>query len=80
MGNKLKPGLEQEQAARVMERFHKGRLLRTSGGETLHPGNSEDEKKAKAIAYSEGKAAGKRGIESRTWKGSKRIRPRKAEK
>jgi len=68
----------ERQTERVMERFWKGRLLRTSSGERLHPGDKEDVAQAKAIAMSEGLAASKRGVEVRTWKGSRRIRPKKA--
>jgi hypothetical protein len=64
----------------MMERFHKGRLLRTSSGEKLHPGNPKDESKAAAIAYSEAKAGEERGFTKRTWKGSTRTRPKLSKK
>jgi hypothetical protein len=62
----------------VLERFHKGRLLRTSSGERLHPGKPKDEAQAAAIAYSEAKAGEERGFGRRTYKGSTRERPNKA--
>jgi hypothetical protein len=66
--------------AELMERFHMGRLLRTSSGEKLTPGSPKDEKRALAIAYSEARAGEERGFTKRTWKGSTRTRPRKAKK
>jgi hypothetical protein len=62
----------------VLERFHSGRLLRSSSGERLQPGNPKDEAQAKAIAYAEGKSGEERGFTKRTWRGSTRTRPRKA--
>jgi hypothetical protein len=67
-----------EHIAQVMERFHKGRLLRASDGTRLHPGNPKDESRAKAIAMSEGRAGDERGFVKRTWRGSTRERPKKA--
>lgn len=67
-----------EHVAMMMERFHKGRLLRSSDGTKLTPGNPKDEKRAAAIAYSEAKAGEERGFTERTWKGSTRKRPKKA--
>lgn len=62
----------------VLERFNKGRLLRSSDGTRLNPDNPKDRKKAAAIAYSEAKAGEDRGFVTRTWKGSTRVRPRKS--
>ncbi len=64
--------------ASVLERFNKGRLLRSSDGTRLNPDNPQDRKRAAAIAYSEAKAGETRGFVKREWKGSNRIRPRKA--
>lgn len=66
-----------QHVAEVMERFQKGRLLRTSAGKTLHPGNPEDGAQAAAIAYNEAKRGEKHGFQERTYKGSTRTRPRK---
>lgn len=64
--------------AEVLERFYKGRLLRSSDGTRLHPGNAKDEERAKAIAFSEARAGEERGFTKRTWRGSKRTRPKKS--
>lgn len=76
---KTKLGSEgKKHVALVMERFNKGRLLRSSNGTKLHKGNPKDEAQAKAIAYSEAKTGEDRGFVRREWKGSTRKRPRKA--
>lgn len=61
-----------------MERFHQGKLLRTSAGDVLHPGNKKDEAQAAAIFYNEADRGERRGFTKRTYKGSTRTRPRKA--
>ncbi len=66
-----------EHVKMMMERFHKGRLLRSSDGTKLHPGNPKDEKQAAAIAYSEAKRGEKKGFVKREWRGSTRTRPKK---
>lgn len=70
MGEKLKKGIEQKQASRVMEEFYKKRLRDPHGHLVTSP------EVAKAISYSEGKAAGSRGVSKRTFKGRTRIRPK----
>ena len=67
-----------EHVSSQMERFGKGRLLRTSAGEHLNPNNPEDRKQAAAIFYNEAERGEKRGFVKRTYKGSTRERPRKA--
>lgn len=67
-----------EHVSKMMERFHKGKLLWTSAGKKLDPSKPEDRKQAAAIFYSEGKAGEERGFQKRTYKGSTRERPRKA--
>ncbi len=71
-------GKAKEHASSVMERFYNGKLLRSSDGTRLHPGNPKDVKQAKAIAMSEARSGDKRGFTKRTWKGSLRERPKKA--
>jgi len=73
LGSKGKKHLE-----KVLERFYNGKLLRSSDGTRLHPRDPKDEARAKAIAFSEARAGEERGFVKREWKGSKRVRPRKA--
>lgn len=76
---KTKLGAEgKKHVASVLERFNKGRLLRSSDGTKLHKGNPKDEAQAKAIAFSEARAGEERGFVKREWRGSTRRRPRKA--
>lgn len=63
-------GIGQKQAGRVMKEFYGGKLRSKSGEKVTSP------EQAKAIAMSEGRAAMKRGITERTWKGKTRIRPK----
>lgn len=65
-----KSGIGPKQAAKVMEEFHAGKL-RSKSGERV-----TSIRQAKAIAMSEGRAAEKRGVKKRTWKGKTRIRPK----
>lgn len=67
-----------EHVAEQMERFKKGKLLRTSSGKKLDPHKSEDIKVALAIFYSEAEKGEERGFEKREYKGSTRTRPKKA--
>lgn len=67
-----------EHVSEMMERFHKGKLLRTSAGEKLSPQSEEDKEQALAIFYSEAERGEKKGFEKRTYKGSTRTRPKKA--
>lgn len=69
-----------EHVAKMMERFKGGKLLRTSAGKKLDPHKPEDLKQALGIAYSEAKAGERRGFVKRSWKGSTRVRPKKADK
>jgi len=66
-----------EHVSTMMERFEKGRLLRTNAGDRLNPNSPEDKKQALAIFYREGAAGEKKGFSQRTYKGSKRERPNK---
>ena len=66
-----------EHVSKMMERFHKGKLLRTSAGKKLSPSDPEDRKQALAIFYSEAKKGKKKGFEQREYKGSTRERPKK---
>jgi hypothetical protein len=61
-----------------MERFERGKLLRTSSGKKLNPEKPEDRQQALAIFYSEAERGEERGFEKRTYKGSRRTRPKKA--
>jgi len=64
---------EEKHVERVMNLFNR-RRLRSSDGETV-----TDRSKALAIAYSEVRAKRAHGgFEERTWKGRKRLRPKKA--
>ncbi len=67
-----KGGVGQEQAARVMKEFAAGKLRNVHGSIVTDP------EVAKAIAMSEGRAAEKRGIKKRMFKGKTRMRPRLA--
>jgi len=67
-----------EHVSTQMERFGKGKLLRTNSGEKLNPNNPEDRSQALAIFYNEGERGEKRGFAKRTYKGSTRTRPKKA--
>ena len=58
------------QFAIVMHTFHT-KKLRGRDGQTI-----TDPAQAEAIAFSEGRAAEKRGTSKRTWRGRERIRPR----
>jgi hypothetical protein len=69
---KVTSKIGREQAARVMREFHAGKL-RTKGGKKV-----TNPTQAKAIAMSEARAAEKRGVSSRTFKGRTRIRPKRA--
>lgn len=53
----------------VLHTFHT-KKLRSRDGQTV-----TDPLQAQAIAFSEGRAAEKRGTSKRTWKGRNRIRP-----
>jgi len=66
-----------EHVSTMMERFHKGKLLRTSAGKKLSPEKPADVKQAAAIFYSEAERGKKAGFGKRTWKGSTRMRPNK---
>jgi hypothetical protein len=70
-------GRGQEHVSKMMERFHKGKLLRTSSGKKLSPHKSEDVDQALAIFYSEARRGEKKGFGKRTYKGSTRERPNK---
>ena len=59
-----------EQFRLVMKTF-RTKKLRGRDGQTI-----TDQAQAQAIAFSEGRAADKRGTSTRTWKGSTRTRPR----
>jgi hypothetical protein len=67
-----------EHVSEQIERFKKGKLLRTSSGQRLNPHKAEDMDQALAIFYSEAKAGEKRGFGKRTYRGSSRMRPNKA--
>lgn len=62
----------------MMERFNKGKLLRTSAGKKLTPEKPKDVEQALAILHSEAKRGEERGFTKREWKGSTRTRPKKA--
>jgi hypothetical protein len=64
----------QKQVKRVMEEFYSGKLRSRSRKKVVST------KQAKAIAMSEGRAASARGTELRTWRGRKRIRPKRKHK
>lgn len=64
-----------EHVSKMMERFNKGKLLRTSSGKKLSPHKAEDVDQALAIAYAEAGKGEKTGFAKRTWKGSTRTRP-----
>lgn len=66
-----------EHVSEQMERFGKGKLLRTSAGKKLSPKKAEDVDQALAILYSEAAKGEKRGFGPRTYKGSNRERPNK---
>lgn len=65
-----KGGIGAKQAAKVMRTFYAGKLRGKDGRIVT------DVEQAKAIAMSEGRAAQKRGVAKRTWKGQTRIRPK----
>jgi hypothetical protein len=69
-----KADIAKKQYEIVMETFRKGKL-RDSRGNTV-PKDRPDI--AEAIARSEAKAAAERGVETRTWRGRTRTRPKKA--
>ncbi len=64
----------------MMNRFTKGKLLRSSDGTKLNPHKPEDVSRALAIAYEEARAGERRGFVRREWRNSIRMRPRKAGK
>ena len=66
-----------EHVSKMMERFNKGKLLRTSAGKKLDPHKPEDVDQALAIFYSEAKKGEKKGFGKREYKGSTRTRPNK---
>ena len=66
-----------EHVSTMMERFHKGKLLRTSSGKRLHPESPKDREQALAIFYSEAERGKKKGFGKREYKGSTRTRPNK---
>ncbi len=65
-----KGGIGAKQAAKVMKTFYAGKLRSKSGKLVT------DVNQAQAIAMSEGRAAEKRGVATRTWKGQTRVRPK----
>ena len=73
LGSRGKQHVEEQ-----IRRFKSGKLLRSSDGKVLNPKKPEDIQRALAIFYSEAEAGEKRGFERRTYKGSTRMRPRKA--
>jgi hypothetical protein len=70
---KKKSGTDWKQFQVVMGTYGK-KKLRSSSGETV-----KSPAQAKAIAYSEARAAAERGKERRTWHGRTRVRPRKVD-
>jgi len=78
MAEKTKLGKKgKEHVSKQMERFMRGKLLRTSAGKKLDPEKSKDVDQALAILYSEGERGEKAGFGKRKWKGSTRTRPKK---
>lgn len=65
-----KGGIGAKMATKVMKTFYAGKLRGKDGSVVT------DVAQAKAIAMSEGRAAEKRGVAKRTWKGRTRIRPK----
>ena len=65
-----------EYVSTQMERFNKGKLLRTSAGKKLNPEKPKDQKQALAIFYQEAESGEKRGFAVREYKGSTRLRPK----
>jgi hypothetical protein len=78
MGKEKLGSRGKEHVSEMMERFNKGKLLRTSAGKKLDPEKPEDREQALAIFYSEARRGEDRGFTKRTWKGSTRTRPKKA--
>jgi len=69
MKKRKKRGIGERQASVVMKEYNKGNLRSRSGQTVRKPSQ------AKAIAMSEKRAAEKRGVSKRTWKGRTRTRP-----
>lgn len=77
MAQKTKLGKRgKEHVSEMMERFSKGKLLRTNAGEKLNPHSEEDRQQALAIFYNEAERGEKKGFGKRTHKGSTRTRPK----
>ena len=66
-----------QHVSEMMERFNKGKLLRTSADKRLSPEKPKDVEQALAIFYNEAERGEKRGFVKREWKGSTRTRPKK---
>jgi len=66
-----------EHVSEMMERFGKGKLLRTSAGKKLNPEKAGDREQALAIFYSEAERGKTKGFGKREYKGSTRMRPNK---
>ena len=75
MGKTKLTKLGKEHVSEMMERFSKGKLLRTSAGKKLNPEKLEDKEQALAIFYSEAEKGERKGFGKRTYRGSTRTRP-----
>jgi hypothetical protein len=70
----------QRHVSEMMDRFKKGKLLRTSYGAKLDPHSPKDVDQALAIFYSEARRGEEKGFGKRTYQGSRRTRPNLAKR